>query len=820
MFSNVLAAALRNLARNRLYAAISIASLAIGMAAAILTFLFVRDELTFDRTLPNRDRTFVVQTHLAAPGERPETVAETVAPMASWIRVGIPAVKRVARYDNAWVYIKQGATSVYQDVGWVDPEFFRVIPPKVLAGDPEATIRRPDGLVLTRSAARRYFGADAPLGRSLVLQMVPAPNKVITEIATVGAVIEDPPSNTNITAEVFASGLGPIAPQAQFDTEPYVPGTKWLAFRTFVQLADPRQAKSVDRQLQALIRERMFPPPILSETPSGKTLAMSLAPIGRMHLIPDPTAEVPPANPALLSALTATAMLILLAAGLNFVNLATARAARRAVEVGVRKVSGAARRHLMLQFLGESLIYAAVAGVLAVALAEAGLPALDSFVQRSIRFPYWRDPELMGLIAGLILVVGLLAGLYPAMVLSSFRPSAAFKPGTTGGGRQALRWVLVVAQFTLLIGLLSSILVIANQTRFALTKGTGLDTDQVIVTGGPSCHGAFAERLGRIPGVKGFTCSSRQALGRSTFDEPIRTPDGRQLTAGIKPVDWGFFELYGLRALAGRLPDRSHGGDGTAFDDPRGDNALPQGTVINQAMVRALGLASPQAAIGAVFQASNLPKQFTPLQIIGVIPDYAFDLTKGPVEPAYFPVVPDSDADLSFKVAADHIPETIAAVKAAWQASGPGIPLLWRFESDHLNQVYAGVIREGWLIGALAGVAVLIAAMGLFGTAAFTAEQRTKEIGVRKAMGASTAAVLRLMLWSFAQPVLWANLIAWPVGWWVMNRWLQGFAARIDLSPWYFLAAGGAALAIAALSVSGHALRVAGAKPVGALRYE
>jgi putative ABC transport system permease protein len=818
MFRNVLAATLRNLARNRLYAAISVLSLAIGMAAAILTFLFVRDELTFDRSLPGHERLFVVQTRLAAPGEQPETVLQTIAPLASWMRLGFPEVRRVARYASAWVYVRQGDSSVYQNVGWVDPGFFRVIGLKTLAGDPDATMRRPDGLVLTRSMARRYFGVDAPLGRTLFVQKVPAPGKLISGPLTVGAVIEDPPSNTNIVSTVFASGLGRLSPQTEADAEPYVPGTKWLEFRTFVQLADARQAAAVDRRLAALVRQRMFPPPVLSETPVGKTLAMSLAPIARMHLIADPTAEVPPANSTLLSALTAIALMILLAAGLNFVNLATARAARRATEVGVRKVSGAARRHLVLQFLGESLVYAAIAGVLAVALAEAGLPALDSLLQRSIRFPYWHDPGLIGLIAGLILLVGLAAGLYPALVLSAFRPSTAFRPVAADGRRQGLRRALVVVQFALLIGLLSSILVIADQTRFALTKGTGLDTDQVVVTGGPSCRSLFADRLRRIAGVKGMACSSRTALGRASEDEPIRTPDGRTLTAGVKTVDWGFFELYGLRPLAGRLPDRARGGDGTAFGD--GWAARPRGTVVNQAMVRALGLGSPEAAIGAVFQAASRPGRYLPLQIIGVIPDYAFDLTKGPVEPAYFPVVPDADADLSFKVAADHIPETIAAVEAAWKASGSGIPLLWRFNSEYLNQVYAGVIRQAWLIGALAGVAVLIAAMGLFGTAAFVAEQRTKEIGVRKAMGASTPDILRLMLWSFGRPVLLANLIAWPVAWLVLARWLEGFARHIPLQPWMFLAAAAAALAVALATVLAHTLRVAAAKPALALRYE
>src|SRR5665213_1239834 len=284
MLANLLAAALHNLVRNRLYAAISILSLAIGMAAAILTFLFVRDELTFDRSLPQRDRTFVVQTRFARPGQRPEVTASTIAALTPWMKAGFPEVKRVARYRNDWVFIKQGASSVYQNVGWVDPGFFRIFPPKVLAGDPDAAIARPDGLVLTRSAARRYFGADAPLGRSLVLQDVPGPGKVINATLKVGAVIEDRPSNTNITAEVFASGLGPIAPEAEADAETYEPGSYWLSFPTFLQLADPRQAASVDRRLDAVVRERMFPPPVFNQKPVARSFAMSLAPIDRMHI--------------------------------------------------------------------------------------------------------------------------------------------------------------------------------------------------------------------------------------------------------------------------------------------------------------------------------------------------------------------------------------------------------------------------------------------------------------------------------------------------------------------------------------------------------
>jgi putative ABC transport system permease protein len=383
---------------------------------------------------------------------------------------------------------------------------------------------------------------------------------------------------------------------------------------------------------------------------------------------------------------------------------------------------------------------------------------------------------------------------------------------------------MVVAQFAILIGLTLAVMVIGRQTWFAMTQATGLNVAQVLRIPA-ACKGAFVERLRRVPGVEDLACAGRFASGQGAITALSYRPDGRQSQINIAPVDYDFFRFYGLTPVAGRLPSPAHGEDGLAFGAPDawGDGnysgSLPPAAVVNRAAARAMGFSAPEQAVGATFGV-KIGASRTPVRILGVIPDFAYDLTRGAPDPTFYPVIQDDSTEISVRLRAGRIPETMAAIQAAWRQDGEPRPLRMRFLSEFLDLVYAGVIRQAWLIGALTAVAAFISALGLFGLAAFVSEQRTKEIGVRKALGASTADILALLVWSFTRPVLVANLIAWPLGWWALDRWLHGFAQRISLSPWLFLAAGAAAFVIAALTVSGHALRVARAKPVGALRYE
>jgi putative ABC transport system permease protein len=330
-------------------------------------------------------------------------------------------------------------------------------------------------------------------------------------------------------------------------------------------------------------------------------------------------------------------------------------------------------------------------------------------------------------------------------------------------------------------------------------------------------------RIAHLPGVAGAACSSGNPLGAGDYNNTLYLPDGRQVNAGAEPIDFGFFELYGVKLLAGRLPSPTHGDD--AYVSPAGVRERPhnpRNVTINAALARAMGFARPREAIGKTFrgQYAIAPATFETQTVTGVVADTQFDLTQGPPKPSVYPVWPQSSSVLSVKIRGDRIPETLAAIDRLWKEAGDPRPISRRFTNEYLNTVYASTLRQGWLIEGLAAVAIFIASLGLFGLAAFTTEQRTKEIGVRRAMGASARDILRLMLWSFSRPVLWANLIAWPLGWWAMKSWLDGFSAHVALSPWLFVAAGSAALLIALATVLAHTLRVASAKPVGALRYE
>jgi putative ABC transport system permease protein len=822
MFRNVLAASLRNLVRSRLYAAISIGGLAVAMVVAILTTLFVRDELTFDRFVPRYQSVYVLIARFDMLGLRGWSGA-VPAEMAEPFKLDFPQAKTVARYGVESHAVTRGRIEINEKVAWVDPDFFALFPFKTPAGDLRSSMQRPDGAVLTRSMARRYFGVDTPIGQTLTVDR--------QTVFRVAAVIEDLPDNANFTTGVFLSGASPASRFSRNKADGLKPGN-WNTFgRTYFRLDNPAEAAAIDRQLPAFIARRVYPAHAGSRLPFERGVSLHVIPDADLHLLKDINGpEIPPGDIDAIRGLGVTTGLIVLIAAINFVNLMTARASRRAVEVGVRKAAGADRGHLVLQFIGESVLYALAALVLALALAELVLPGLDALLQRRLMLNYWGDPAILAFAVGLALLLGVAAGIYPALILSSFRPREALKGvHATTAGSATLRRGLVGLQFAVLIGLLVSVLVIARQTHFAMTAAIGMNTDQVLrirvgcVKDGEFKHRTFVERLAELPGVAAVACSSGFPLGVGDNNGELRTDDGRALNAGLAPIDFGFFELYGVKPLAGRLPSATFG------DDERLDMLpvsagyrFPANEVINVSMARALGYATPQAAIGKSFRAlyARNPDRFDRVTVIGVVPDTPFDLTHGPPKPSLFPVLPRESNLVSVKIKADRIPETLTAIDRLWTVFGAPRPIRRQFTDAYLNTVYASALRQEALIGALGAVALFIGALGLFGLAAFVAERRTKEIGVRKAMGASTPDILALLLWSFTQPVLWANLVAWPVSWWVMDRWLRGFSARIDLSPWLFLAATAAALVVAAATILAHALRVASAKPVGALRCE
>jgi putative ABC transport system permease protein len=524
----------------------------------------------------------------------------------------------------------------------------------------------------------------------------------------------------------------------------------------------------------------------------------------------------PGGDPASIYSLSAVALLVLSVAGINFVNLMTARASRRAIEVGVRKAVGGSRAHLMLQFLGESILQAAIAMVLAIVLVELLLPSLNSFLVQSLAFPYWHDPTLgFGLVA-LTLILGVLAGAWPAFVLSAFSPATVLKSGTTTSiGHGRLREVLVIAQFAILIGLIAATTVIWRQMDFASHAGLRLNTSEVLAVA-TECRTSFKDEIAKLQGVQAVSCSQAAALNMSNSHWPFRLRDGTQVYISTASVDFGFFELSGLRPSAGRLFTRTYAADTMPADYFTSANPSASRVVINESAVRALGFTSPRAAIDQNIRGFGE----RPLQIIGVVPDYSLDAIHQERAPELYGVFPASFEYLLARLRGEQIPETLEAIDALWKRAGDPRPMQRFFLDDHIQGLYLDVIRRGRIFAGFAAAAVFIACLGLFALSAFTAERRTKEIGVRKAMGADRGDILRLLIWQFTRPVLWANLVAWPIAAWALSRWLHGFAYHVELEPWVFALATALAALIAVVTVGTHSLLVARTQPAKALRYD
>lgn len=820
MFGNYLATALRNLARNWLYATISIAGLAVAFAAAILVAVFVINEFSYDRFIPGYQQVYRISEKIAQPGQPPiesDVVQTTIAANA---KLADPEILATARLSQDYPSLRHNAGDtpiIEQTFAWADPDTFTVLPLPVLAGDLKTALQQPDTVVITREMARKYFGRDVPIGDTLIADIGPTAERHPLRVT---AVLKDLPSNTHLVPEIFASARSAYSPLAKLEGKPD-PG--YSTNSTYLRLSPNASQDALRRSLELAARPyaRMF-----ANFGSKVDLKLEPVPLAAIHLRPaglGTQAAKPSGSRTTILAIATVAALILLVAAINFVTLMTARASRRAVEVGIRKAAGARRSDLMVQFMGEALIYVGLSLLAGLILAALLVKPFGAFLQRGLSLDFFHQPTLLGGIILAALVVGLAAGVYPALILSGFRPAAVLKGGVIQTGGSAIaRQGLVVAQFAILIGLILATTTIYRQTTYALNQGLGSDS-KLIMAIFTRCDVAFPDEVRRLPGVSAGACATQAALNfpAARGVAPVTMPDGRGVNFKPAVVDFGFFEMFGLKPLAGRLFSRDHGED-DMLRDPNSTAQPP--VIINESGAHALGFASPAAAIGHRMiwpRYSDAIQHPTPQpsEIVGVVPDVPTTV-RAPTDPTFYYVDPHGVYMLAAKMTGKDMPDTIRAIERVWKATGNTRPIQEVFLDQRRHAQYLDIITQGVTIAVCAVIAVLIACLGLFALSAFTTERRTKEIGIRKVMGASTTDVMRLFMWQFTQPVLWAILIACPIGLLVMNRWLHGFAYHVDLSVWSFVLAAATALVVAWLTVSFQSYMVARAKPVGALRYE
>ncbi len=798
MFHHYLIAAWRNMAANKLLSAIAILGLAAGIAAAILMALVIRNQVSFDAFLPLHERTYLVISP-PNPVQNPWTTHNDFR--TPGLLKNAPGVEAVTRVQlDGTIAFKQGDVTGQDAFYWADPNVFDVLRLPVLYGDLATALTRPDGIVLPREAAEKYFGQDDVVGRTITLDGNPM---------IVRAVIRDLPANgSELESGIFASGIASFSKLAppDYTGPPAFPYPR--LFRTYLRLNPGANAAAIESFVAAYYKPRQ------------RTMTfpfIKLVPLGGVHLFE-------PLNPGIRTGLAAigfAGIMVLLIAAINFVNLTVARSARREREIGIRKVSGADRRALMLQFLGEAVIAVALAAAIAMAASEWLLPVINAHFGTGADLNYGRDPVILPLLLAGIAGLGLAAGAYPAFVLSGFRPANVLRSWTTKlENAGAVRTVLVTLQFAILIGLAIAAAVIWQQRNYATREALRVDTDQMLILrlpqpkiskyvfGALTCAPALEDELRKLAGVKGVGCSGEEFL--VFLKLPIASDSGNGIvrTIAIFNVSPNLLSLYGVKPLAGSLD-------------------IGSGAVINMAQARKMGFASPEAALGHSWIA-GWPKEDVAILggphsiITAVVPDFALYSVTLPVVGAVYSQWTDDRPEtlLHLKLNGRQIPETLAAIDKLWVATNhPGTPDRF-FLNAYMQQQYVDMTREAALLAIFAGVAIMLSCLGLIGIAVTAADRRTKEIGIRKAMGATSAKILTLLLFQFAQPVLWANVIAWPVAWWAMNRWLSGFAYHVDLNLWLFLAASLAALVIALASVLGQAMLVARQKPVLALRYE
>jgi putative ABC transport system permease protein len=827
MFHNYLVTALRNLVRHKLYSFINIAGLTVGLTCAIFIILFVRDQLSYDRWIPGTENLYRLEETVMLPGKPPGMSARVPFAAAQAMLEQIPEVQARTRLIRKSATILLGNRQFPETVDAVDPNFLQVIRLPLVAGDPATVFAKPDSAVLSQTTARKYFGTDSAVGKTIVLsrQQCDATYqncKMQQQALIVTGVLRDLPHNTQLKADVMMPNTSTASPVNREMRESW----GWTSGWGYVRLAPGADPNVVLAKFKTVIDHSVNPMTMVNIKERGSDLLQArLVPFADAHLSTDRFGGMtPPGSWTMVYGFSAIGALILLMGCFNFTNLATARAMMRAREIALRKVVGAKRIQLIVQFLGEALVTACVALVFALALTEILLPLFGRVLGLPIEVHYVQDWQLLLFIIGVSAVAGLLSGAYPALVLSAFRPAAVMRSSSGASqGAGLTRTALVVLQFAVSIGLGIAVAVIFAQISFTRNVDLGFHKEAVVdVNIGnipPSTADSMARALRTSSSIADAAISDAVPFSDDHNDTSAHAPGATSSEQfALVPASPEFMHVYDIKLLAGRLLSDQRIADGLTPDQVEGRDVQPANVLINAIAARRLAF-SPQEAVGKILILDAFGHN--KLTIVGVVADIKEDGPKNAVVGTmYMYRRLHPQGHLSVRIREGHVQDALSVIDRTWRSFAPSIAIQRHFLDDDYDRQFQADERQGTLFGIFVGIAIFIACLGLFGLAAFTASRRTKEIGVRKVFGARVSDVVVLLLWQFSKPVLIANLIAWPLAWYYLHNWLQGFAYRITLSPVYFLGAGAVALLIAWATVFVHAKRVADANPIHALRYE
>ncbi|HYK46993.1 MAG TPA: ABC transporter permease [Parafilimonas sp.] len=797
MFENYFKTGFRNVSKHKVFSFINIMGLTVGMTACFLIFLYVSFELSYDSFNSKADRIYRVVADIKTPTEviNADRPAWAVAANA---KNEFPEIESFVRIAHDDVLVRKGDIKFQEEnAAWADSSLFHVFDFKLLKGNPQTCLTDQFSVVFSETAAKKYFGNEDPIGQTLLITSG-ALDGDNAQPAKVTGIMKDIPENSDIKADMFLS-MSTINQRSRLDSnwggywpEAFLllkPGSDASAlqakFPAFLERRDGTEMKQ-SQMYPTLFLERLRDVYLRSTRSGSKT--------GNIN------------NVYIFSII---AVFILLIACINFINLTTARSAERAKEVGIKKVVGAERSQLMRQFIGESVMLSLIAFVLTIGLSALLLPLFNQLAGKTISTGIFSNLEYLLILLLAAVAIGLIAGIYPALVLSSFKPVVVLKGRFATGTRGIiLRKALVIAQFSISIALIIGTIVVYNQMNYMRSQDLGFKKDQMMVidTNGDPAKKAFQEAISGLPGVKSTAMSSSVPgggnMGAYSEIENIKG-DLQVANLDLYYVDFDYINQYKIKVVAGRAFSRDFATDTT------------QAMILNEAAVKMFGYTSPQQAIGKRFKQWGREGK-----IIGVVKDFHFRSLQEQIKPLSMRIEPNGNNLVSVNLSTTNLPKTIAAIENAWKRLIPNRPFSYYFLDEFFDRQYRAEERFGKLFLNFAVLAIFISCLGLLGLASYSTMQRTKEIGIRKVMGASVSNVVKLLSKDFLKLVLISFFIAAPVGWFVMNKWLQDFAYRTPISWWIFAAAVVLTLAITCLAVGIQTIKAAIANPVRSLRTE
>ena len=807
MFKNYLKVALRNLWKNKAFSAINIIGLATGLAVCLLIVLYVKDELSYDKYNVNADRIYRLDADIYFNNTQ-ATFAVAPDPLAPALVKDFPEIEQMARVNyQGDILVKKNNENVKDhNAAFADSTFFKVFTIPMIEGDPNTALNEPNSIVIDETTAKKYFNTTNVVGKTLYID-----NHTNCKIT---GVIKDIPKQSHFHFSF-------IRPKRD-----YYKNDSWLSNNTYnyilvrPNVSQQKVQSDVDATISNYLGKELqsqLHSSLKDLQTKGNHFIYHAIPLTDIHLHSDKSYEIE-ANGNITYAyiFSLIAIFILLIACVNFMNLSTARSANRAKEVGIRKVAGSLRKHLITQFLTESVLLSFFSLLLAILIATLLLPLFNQLAikEMSVRtlFSTWLFPVMIAL----VFVVGCVAGSYPAFYLSSFQPIEVLKGKIAKGFKNSwLRSGLVVFQFSISIMLIIGTIVIYNQLDFIRNRKIGYNRNQVLVLRNAyylneQIH-AFKNDLLNIPGVSNATITGDLPTGTNFDNEGWFRDATMDATKAVVLtnfyVDENYIPTLSMQMAQGRNFSKDFPTDST-------------GIILNETAVKVLGLKDPfkETLYRPDFRNGSLNGSIA-YHVVGIVKDFNFSTMHNNIGPL---IIQEGDnrGSIAMRIDTKNIPSLIDKVESKWKSMAPGQPFNYTFMDADFNKVYAAEQQTGKLFITFAVFAIFIGCLGLFGLVTYAAEQRTKEIGVRKVLGASVSGIVAMLSKDFAKLVLVASVIAFPVSWWAMHKWLQSFAYRTNISWWIFVIAGLTAILIALITVSFQAIKAAIANPVKSLRTE